>query len=120
MAWAFLFVVRGVAAHGDGKNQPTSFSFIHFVMSPFQLQSEFYNLPVRLSEEQRENPASVLNDFFADYNLSEVREILNTNAEVCLTSDIHPYDAGERRADFIHFQQKLELLLEAAFLIAKQ
>lgn len=89
-------------------------------MSPFQLQSEFYNLPIRLSAEQLDNPASVLKDFFTDYNLSEVREILNINAEVCLTSDIHPYEAGERRADFMHFQQKLELLLEAAFLMAKQ
>lgn len=89
-------------------------------MSPFQLQSKFYNHPVRLSEEQLVDPGTVLRDFFADYNLSEVREILNANAEVCLTSDIHPYDAGERRADFMHFQQKLECLLEAAFLIAKR
>jgi hypothetical protein len=89
-------------------------------MSPFQLHPEFYNLPVLLSEEQREKPAIVLDDFFADYNLSEVREILNDSAEVCLTSDIHPYEAGEKRADFMHFQQKLERLLEAAFLIAKQ
>jgi hypothetical protein len=89
-------------------------------MSPFQLQSEFYNLPIRLSAEQLDNPANVLKDFFTDYNLSEVREILNINAEVCLTSDIHPYEAGERRADFMNFQQKLELLLEAAFLMAKQ
>jgi hypothetical protein len=89
-------------------------------MSPFQLQSEFYNQPVRLTEEQRENPVNVLDEFFADYSLSEVRDILNTNSEVCLTSDLHPFDVGEGRANFIYFQQKVELLLEAAFVIAKQ
>jgi hypothetical protein len=89
-------------------------------MSPFQLHSEFYNHPIRLTEEQRENPSDVLTEFFSDYSLSEVRDILNANAEVCLTCDMHPFEAGERRANFMHFQQKIELLLEAAFLIAKQ
>jgi hypothetical protein len=89
-------------------------------MSPFQLQSEFYNQPVRLTEKERENPSNVLDDFFTDYSLSEIRDILHSNAEVCLTCDVHPYDTGEKRSDFLHFQKKLELLLEAAFLIAKQ
>ena len=89
-------------------------------MSQFQYHRDFYNNPIYLTEEQRENPSNVLDDFFTDYSLSEVRDILNTNAEVCLTCDVHPYDTGEKRADFLHFQKKLELLLEAAFLVLKQ
>jgi fido (protein-threonine AMPylation protein) len=89
-------------------------------MSPFQLQSEFYNQPVRLTEEQQENPVNVLDEFFTDYSLSEVRDMLNTNSEVCLTSDVHPYDVGEGRANLIYFQQKMELLLEAAFVISNK
>jgi hypothetical protein len=89
-------------------------------MSPFQLHSEFYNQPIQLTEEQHGNPSNVLDDFFTDYSLSEVRDILSSNAEVCLTCDIHPYDAGEKRADFLQFQKKLELLLEAAFLLRNQ
>jgi hypothetical protein len=89
-------------------------------MSPFQLHSEFYNQPIQLTEEQQHEPSNVLDDFFTDYSLSEVRDILNTNAEVCITCDIHPYDAGEKRADLLQFQKKLELLLEAAFLIRSQ
>jgi hypothetical protein len=89
-------------------------------MTHFQLHSEFFNQPIPLTEEQHEKPSTVLDDFFIDYSLSEVRDILSTNAEVCLTCDIHPYDAGEKRADLLQFQKKLELLLEAAFLIAKQ
>jgi hypothetical protein len=61
-----------------------------------------------------------LDDFFTDYSLSEVRDTLITNAEVCLTCDIHPYDTGEKRGDFLLFQKKLELLVEAAFLIRNQ
>jgi len=88
-------------------------------MSPFQIQSEFYNQPFLLSEEQAINPASVAADFFTDYNLSEVREILASITETCLTSDTYYFDSAEKRADFIHFQKKLEILLEAAFMTAK-
>lgn len=88
-------------------------------MSHFQDHRDFYNDPIYLTEEQRENPSNVLDDFFTDYSLSEVRDILSNNTEVCLTCDVHPYDTGEKRADFLHFQKKVELLLEAAFMIAK-
>jgi hypothetical protein len=88
-------------------------------MLPFQIQSEFYNQPFLLSEDQVINPASVAVDFFADYNLSEVRDTLASITETCLTCDSYHFDSAEKRADFIHFQKKLELLLEAAFVIAK-
>jgi len=88
-------------------------------MSQFQTQSEFYNQPCLLSEEQGVNPVGVAADFFTDYNLSEVREILASITETCLTSDTYYFDSAEKRADFIHFQKKLEILLEAAFIIAK-
>jgi hypothetical protein len=88
-------------------------------MLPFQIQSEFYNQPFLLSEDQAINPASVHADFFTDYNLSEVREILASITETCLTCDSFHYDTAEKRADFIHFQKKLEWLLEAAFMVAK-
>jgi hypothetical protein len=89
-------------------------------MSHYLNHPDFYNKPVCLSEDQILDPIQVLRDFFTDYNLSEVRDILSTNAEVCLTCDIHPYDAGEKRCDFLLFQKKLELLLEAAFLLRNQ
>jgi len=89
-------------------------------MSPFQLHSQFYNHPIHLTAEQRENPSNVLDAFFTDYSLSEVRNILSTTTEVCLTCDIHPYDIGEKRGDFLYFQKQLELLLEAAFLLRNQ
>jgi hypothetical protein len=89
-------------------------------MLPFQIQSEFYNHPILLSEEQAINPASVAADFFTDYNLYEVREILASITETCLTCDTYHFDSAEKRADFMHFQKKLELLLEAVFIIGKK
>jgi len=88
-------------------------------MLSFQAHPEFYNQPFLLSEDQAINPASVAGDFFTDYNLSEVREILASITETCLTCDVYHFDSADKRADFIHFQKKLELLLEAAFMIAK-
>ena len=88
-------------------------------MLSFQIQSEFYNQPFLLSEEQATNPVRVTADFYTDYNLSEVRDTLASITETCLTCDSYHFDTAEKRADFIQFQKKLELLLEAAFVIAK-
>lgn len=88
-------------------------------MPLFQDMPEFFDRPIRLTDEESENPHTVLHDFFTDYSLKELREILQANAEVCVTSDLYPYDTGERRADLLYFLHKTEILFEAAFLIAK-
>lgn len=89
-------------------------------MPLFQDMPEFFTRPIRLTDEESENPHTVLHDFFTDYSLKELREILQANEEVCVTCDLYPYDTGARRADLLYFLRKTEILFEAAFLIAQQ
>lgn len=89
-------------------------------MSPSLKLPEFYNQLIRLSEEQRANPYDILEGFFCDYKLSELRNLLREMLETCLTTDEPPFGVAERRADLLLYIPKMEELLEAAYIVAKQ
>jgi|SRR6186713_847220 len=89
-------------------------------MSVFLQQAEFYNLPIHLTDEQKANLPQVLANFFVDYRLSELRDLLSQIDEVCLTTNTWPFCEPEKRADLILYHKKLEILFEATFLIAEQ
>jgi hypothetical protein len=88
-------------------------------MSRFMLQEEFYNQPVGLTAEQILHPFKVLEDFFVDHDLSELRAFFEEVGETCLTSDEPPFSRAGKRADLLYYHRKLENLLEAAYVIAQ-
>lgn len=88
-------------------------------MSQFSEHPAFYNRPIWLSEEQKNNPHGVLVSFFYDYHLIDLREFLSEVSEICLTSDEHPFDEAIKRANLICYHRRFEILLEAAFLVAQ-
>lgn len=87
-------------------------------MSEFANHPDFFNEAVLLSKAERDNPLKVLREFFADYRLSELRQIREDIQEICLTTDRPPFSDPQKRADYLLFEKNLMVLLEAAFLLA--
>lgn len=78
---------------------------------------DWYNQPLRLSEEERINPRLVIENFFESYHLQEVREMLwSWMVEIVSSSRSIAQDAKQRN-DHIYFYEKIETLVEAAFLM---
>lgn len=86
-------------------------------MSHFQQHQEFFDKPIRLSEDEEKDPIRVIENFFTDYRLSEIREINEETNRVCLTSDIPPFQDPEQRDRLISFREREEKLIEAASLL---
>jgi hypothetical protein len=86
-------------------------------MSQFQLNREFYDKPIQLTESEKANPLKVVEDFFSDYRLSDLRQIQEEIQEICLTTDLPPFSEPESRSDLILYNRKLIALLEAAALL---
>jgi hypothetical protein len=78
---------------------------------------DWHNQPLRLSEEERQNPRLVIENFFESYHLQEVREMLwSWMVEIVSSSRSIAQDAKQRN-DHIYFYEKIETLVEAAFLM---
>lgn len=75
--------------------------------------------PLRLTEEQKNDPILVLTDFFQSYHLKDTREILwDWLTEVISSSrrlSSNPHDRGNQ----LYFYERIEELIEAALLITK-
>lgn len=81
---------------------------------------QWYNQPLRLTEEERQNPLLVINDFFESYHLQDVREILwNWIVEIISSSGSISSEPLER-SNHIYFYEKMEALLEACYILKNQ
>jgi hypothetical protein len=89
-------------------------------MSHVQQHKEFFNKPIYLSEEEKNAPLDVIKEFFADFSLSEVREIHEQMDQACLATDSHPFDQPEERDQLMFFRRKEEKALEAALQLLEQ
>lgn len=78
---------------------------------------DWYNQPLRLTEEERQNPRLVIETFFESYHLQEVREILWKWMVEIVSSSRSISQEGKQRNDHIYFYEQMEALVEAAFLI---
>lgn len=88
-------------------------------MSEFLNHPEFYNQPVYLMEEEISDPIKVIDRFFTDYSLSDIRTILDEIQEVCLTTDAPPFANGSQRSDLLFYLNNLIRILEAAFVLTE-
>jgi hypothetical protein len=89
-------------------------------MSHYLDQPEIYNQPIRLSQQERQHPITVLKKYFHDYHLSDTRHNLWEILSACLSTDTPPYDDPSNRADLLTFYERIEQVLEASFVIATQ
>lgn len=88
-------------------------------MKTYNHHPQWYNQPLRLTREQKQDPFLVIEDFFECYHLNEVREILWKWMEevVCSPRSIsnNPMD----RSNHMYFYEKMEELVEAVFMLEK-
>lgn len=88
-------------------------------MHNFILHSEFYNQPILLTEEEKQDPLPVIRRFFEDVKLVEVRTHLYNLLEVALTTPNTIYDDASERDAVICFVKQFEKMIEAIFLFNK-
>lgn len=89
-------------------------------MRTYNKHPQWYNVPLRLNEEEKGNPFLVLEDYFQCYHLHEVRQILwNWMVEVMSSQHGISCDPHER-SNHIYFYEKMEALVEAAYVMHKQ
>lgn len=86
-------------------------------MHNFNLKLEFYNEPILLTEEEMQDPLTVIREFFDDVKLLEVRTHLHNLLEVALTRPNTIYDEASERDATLCFIKQLEKIIESAFLI---
>ena len=84
-------------------------------MYRFMDHPDFYNRPICLI--QNAEPLTVVSRFFADFSLSELRNILWNWFEAAITSDNDLYSDPEDRATLLYRYRRLEELIEAAFVL---
>ena len=72
---------------------------------------------LRLSEEEQKAPQDVLKVFFDCYHLKDLHEVLWDWLLAALSTDSGIYDRGRERSNLIFLYQKLETLVEAAYLL---
>lgn len=83
-------------------------------MSRFKDHPQIYDQLICLSEKEKEAPLEAVKDFFADYRLSELRDIQDQIMKVCLTSEEGAFTKSEARSNLLSYNDKLIILLEAA------
>jgi hypothetical protein len=86
-------------------------------MSYYLQQPELFNQPILLSAEERKNPLLIIEGFFCDHALYEVRDFFYNIEDVCLTTDRHPFCEPEARSDFLTMKESTLKLVEAIALI---
>lgn len=81
---------------------------------------QWYNQPLRLNEEEWNNPMSVINHFFECYHLNDVRDVFwNWLVEV-ISSSGSISNEGIERGNHMYFYEIIEKLVEACFVLRKQ
>jgi hypothetical protein len=89
-------------------------------MSHFLYRPDIYNQPIRLSVEERESPLKVLNEYFSDYDLGDVRHYLWLFLSISLTTNDEAFCEPGDRPTLLTFYEKTEELIEAIFIMVKQ
>jgi hypothetical protein len=88
-------------------------------MKTYNHHPQWYNQPLRLTREQKHDPFLVIDDFFECYHLNEVREILWRWMEEVVCSPHSISSDPLERSNHIYFYEKIEELVEAAFMLEK-
>ncbi|MFZ6024567.1 MAG: hypothetical protein ACOYVG_08960 [Bacteroidota bacterium] len=87
-------------------------------MHTFELHPEFYNHPILLTKEEKQNPLSVIREFFDDTKLIEVRIHLYKLLDVALTQHNSIYHEAAERDAVLCFVKQLEKMIEGAIIIS--
>ena len=85
--------------------------------NPAKKHPQWYNETIRLTKEQTQEPLLVLDDFFQCYHLNETRQILWEWLKEVVSSSRSVSIDGHDRRNHIYFYEKVEEMIDAAFVI---
>lgn len=88
-----------------------------FTGKSYNKHPQWYNQPLRLTDEQKRDPLPVFDDFFQCYHLNDIRKTLWEWITEILSSPCSISIEPQRRNDHIYFYEKIEGVIEAAFVI---
>jgi hypothetical protein len=88
-------------------------------MYHFQQHKEFFDNPIHLSDQEKVNPIRVIDGFFTDYSLSEIRELNQQMDHICLSTDSPPFEEPDERDRLLCYRKDEERVLEAAFVLLR-
>lgn len=93
---------------------------VNFTGKTVNHHPEWHNTPLRLNEEERNNPHLVLLEFFQCYHLNDVREIMwGWTITVVSSPNSISADPHERN-NHIFLYEKMEQLVEACWMLQKK
>jgi len=72
-------------------------------------------LPLLSSSEEPIQPAEVISNFFMDFSVPEVRDMLSQLIEVAITTDNVEFSEPESRSELMCFYHRLGELIEAVY-----
>jgi len=84
-----------------------------------QSSEELFDRIIFLEEKDVQDPLRVFRRFFSDYRLHEIRDILWTMVETCITTDNAEFSDPGERADLLTRYRHIEELLEAGWLLVR-
>ncbi|HEX6432140.1 MAG TPA: hypothetical protein VF008_30825 [Niastella sp.] len=88
-----------------------------FCMKTHNYHPLWYNQPLRLNEEQTNNPKLILDDFFECYHLNDVREIMWQWLTAVISCPCSNPNDHHERSNNMYFYEQMESLVEAAWII---
>jgi hypothetical protein len=93
---------------------------ISFSGKTFNKHPQWYNEPLRLTKEQKQDPLLILDEFFQCYHLNETRQILWEWFTEAVSSTRSISIEGSDRNNHVYFYEKVEEVIEAAYVIRKR
>ncbi|OQP43612.1 hypothetical protein A4H97_33850 [Niastella yeongjuensis] len=88
-----------------------------FIGKSYNKHPHLFNQPLRLTEEELNNPILILNDFFQTYHLNETREVLWQWLTAVISSQSSISSEPLERSNHFYFYEKLEEVIEGAFVM---
>lgn len=103
-------------------NEPliTSRPGISFCGKSHNNHPQWYNQPLRLNKDQKRDPLLVMEEFFQCYHLNETRQTLWEWLTEVVSSSQSNSNGIDDRNDDMFFYEKIEELIEAAFVLKKR
>ncbi|MBO9203110.1 MULTISPECIES: hypothetical protein [Niastella] len=90
---------------------------VGFKGKSYNKHPQLYNQPLRLTEEQSDNPILVFDDFFESYHLNETWELLWEWLVSVISSAGSISSEPLERSNHFYFYEKIEAIIEAAFIL---
>ena len=81
---------------------------------------QWYNVPLRLSKEQKQNPFITIEEFLECFHLNEVRQLLWHWLVEVISSDSTTSSDPHERNNYFFFYEKMEEMIEASYQLNKK